>query len=199
MPRTMWRRSRGVESSHRCAATRTCRRRRRASWASPPVSSATRCASTTWRERDAVTERVTAPLSDIVAELTGPTGPETRFAEQVVERRVEFDALVELLLRDATPGVDPEGGRTGRTCCRGGLSRRAAPVARLGLPIARCATRRCSRPTSVISRPTTRWTCGGRSSSTVGSAVGVASQPASHRVAASARTTRSASERSKLG
>lgn len=55
----------------------------------------------------AVTERLTAPLTDIVAELTGPTGPETRFAEQVVERRVEFDALVELLLRDATPGVDP--------------------------------------------------------------------------------------------
>jgi len=54
-----------------------------------------------------VTERLTAPLSDIVAELTGPTGPEARFAEQVVERRVEFDALVELLLRDATPGVDP--------------------------------------------------------------------------------------------
>lgn len=45
-------------------------------------------------------------LAGIVATLTGPTGPEARFAEQVSDRGVEFEALVELLLRNATPGVD---------------------------------------------------------------------------------------------
>ena len=54
----------------------------------------------------AVSERAAPPLSDLVARLAGPTGPEVRFAEQVTERHVEFGALVELLLRDATPGVD---------------------------------------------------------------------------------------------
>jgi len=56
-----------------------------------------------------VTEHATPSLSDLVADLTGPSGPEARFAEQVSERRVEFDALVELLLRDATPGIGMEG------------------------------------------------------------------------------------------
>ncbi len=69
-----------------------------------------------------VTDRVTAPLPDLVAELTGPTGPEARFAEQVAERRVEFDALVELLLRDATPGVDAdEAARVARAVAAGCL------------------------------------------------------------------------------
>ncbi len=47
-------------------------------------------------------------VDELTAVLIGPSGPEVRFAEQIVERRVEFDALVELLLRDRTPGRDPE-------------------------------------------------------------------------------------------
>ena len=77
-------------------------------------------------------DRMTPALSDLLAELTGPTGPEARFADEIAERRVEFDALVELLLRDATPGVDSERGRPGGARGRSGVSRRAASVARLG-------------------------------------------------------------------
>ena len=49
-----------------------------------------------------------ADLDAIVEVLAGPTGPRTRFAEQIAERRVEYDALVELLLRQGTEGADPE-------------------------------------------------------------------------------------------
>jgi nitrogen fixation protein NifQ len=35
-------------------------------------------------------------------------GPETRFAEEVADRRVEFDAIVELLMRQRTAGVPLE-------------------------------------------------------------------------------------------
>ncbi|NTU70672.1 MAG: nitrogen fixation protein NifQ [Coriobacteriia bacterium] len=53
-------------------------------------------------------ERTQPDLDAAVADLLGPEGPESRFAAQVAERRVEFDALVELLERDATPGVDSD-------------------------------------------------------------------------------------------
>jgi len=53
-----------------------------------------------------VTASAPVELSELVAALTGPAGPEARFADAVAERRVEFDALVELLVRDATPSVD---------------------------------------------------------------------------------------------
>jgi nitrogen fixation protein NifQ len=54
----------------------------------------------------ALTESTAPEMATLVADLAGPTGPETRFTEQVAERRVEFDALVELLLRDVTGGID---------------------------------------------------------------------------------------------
>jgi len=61
-------------------------------------------------------------FAGIVDTLTGALGPEARFAEQVSERRVEFDALVELLLRDATPSVDPsEARRVARAVAAGCL------------------------------------------------------------------------------
>lgn len=42
----------------------------------------------------------------LLDELSGQNGPRTRFAAEVAERRVEFDAIVELLMRERTPGVD---------------------------------------------------------------------------------------------
>jgi nitrogen fixation protein NifQ len=47
-------------------------------------------------------------LCGIVERLVGPNGPEARFAAEVEERRVEFDALVETLMRDATMGPNPQ-------------------------------------------------------------------------------------------
>ncbi|MDR3686395.1 MAG: nitrogen fixation protein NifQ [Coriobacteriia bacterium] len=55
-----------------------------------------------------VPDRATSVLPYLVAELTGPNGPVVRFSEQVAERRVEFQALVELLVHDTTPGVDSD-------------------------------------------------------------------------------------------
>lgn len=46
-----------------------------------------------------------APRCD-VTQLLGSDGPEARFAEQVAERRVEFDAIVDLLVRQRTAGCD---------------------------------------------------------------------------------------------
>jgi len=46
-------------------------------------------------------------LAAIVEPLVGEHGPRTRFAAEVAERRVEYDALVELLLAQASEDVDP--------------------------------------------------------------------------------------------
>jgi nitrogen fixation protein NifQ len=46
-------------------------------------------------------------LPRLVELITGPLGAEARFAAEIDERRVEFDALVEMLERDATPGPEP--------------------------------------------------------------------------------------------
>jgi len=47
-------------------------------------------------------------LEGVVERLDGPNGPRAHFADEVAERRVEYEALVDLLLRQATAGVDPE-------------------------------------------------------------------------------------------
>jgi len=43
-------------------------------------------------------------VESIVERIAGPAGPESRF--DVEERRVEYDAIVELMVRERTPGVD---------------------------------------------------------------------------------------------
>ncbi len=45
-----------------------------------------------------------AHITRIVDELSGPHGPAARF--DVEGRRVEFDAIVELMVRERTPGLD---------------------------------------------------------------------------------------------
>lgn len=40
-------------------------------------------------------------MRDVIDTLLGPSGPQTRFSAEVTERRVEFEALTELLLRHA--------------------------------------------------------------------------------------------------
>ena len=63
-----------------------------------------------------------AEVRAAVEAITGPDGPETRFAEQVVERRVEYEAIVGLLLLQATPGIDDgEAGRVARAIAAGCL------------------------------------------------------------------------------
>lgn len=62
------------------------------------------------------------PLANLADELTGPRGPEARFAEHLEERRVEFEAVAELLARSTTPGVDGcEAGRVARAVAAGCL------------------------------------------------------------------------------
>jgi len=46
---------------------------------------------------------VPAHIEALVEQLSGPMGPEARFA--VSERQVEFDAIVELMVREHTPGI----------------------------------------------------------------------------------------------
>ena len=48
--------------------------------------------------------RTPAELSGIVAVLTGPSGPTSRFP--ISERRVEVDAITDLLMHSTTPGID---------------------------------------------------------------------------------------------
>jgi nitrogen fixation protein NifQ len=43
-------------------------------------------------------------IDSIVEQLTGPEGPEARF--DVAARRVEYDAIVELMVRERTAGID---------------------------------------------------------------------------------------------
>ncbi len=43
-------------------------------------------------------------MDALVEQLTGPDGPEVRF--EVEERRVEYQAIVELMVRERTPGID---------------------------------------------------------------------------------------------
>ncbi len=45
-------------------------------------------------------------IAALVDELSGPNGPQSRF--DVEERRVEHDAIVELLVRGRSPGIDHE-------------------------------------------------------------------------------------------
>lgn len=45
-------------------------------------------------------------ITALVEERYGPEGPHARF--DVDERRVEYDAIVELLVRERTPGLDIE-------------------------------------------------------------------------------------------
>lgn len=47
-------------------------------------------------------------LSATVRTLTGCGGPLTSFGPQIDDRRVEFDAIAELLLANVTPGLEPE-------------------------------------------------------------------------------------------
>jgi nitrogen fixation protein NifQ len=59
------------------------------------------------------------------ATLTGPNGPEARFATEVEDRRVEFEAIVEMMLRERTPGVDAEAAdRVARAIAAGCLGER---------------------------------------------------------------------------
>ena len=61
--------------------------------------SASTCTSNT-RERD--------DLCAAIAKLIGKCGPRERFAGDVAERRVEYDAIVEHLLTHSSDEVDPE-------------------------------------------------------------------------------------------
>jgi nitrogen fixation protein NifQ len=54
---------------------------------------------------DAVSDRT---LCQIVDTLLGPDGPEARFSAEVDDRRVEYDAIVEMLLTQVTEGVSRE-------------------------------------------------------------------------------------------
>ena len=47
-----------------------------------------------------------AEVCDAVERLSAGGGPVERFASEVADRRVEFDAIVDLLLASATPGAD---------------------------------------------------------------------------------------------
>lgn len=44
-------------------------------------------------------------LRAVIDEIAGPNGPEQRF--DVADRRVEYDAIVELMVRERTNGLDP--------------------------------------------------------------------------------------------
>lgn len=57
-------------------------------------------------------------LAACVARLVGPDGPRARFA--IEERRVEYDAIVELLLQGVTPGVDRDEAETIAACVAAG-------------------------------------------------------------------------------
>jgi len=46
-------------------------------------------------------------LKAVVAWLIGSEGPGVRFADEISERRVEYDAVVELLLVHPSAGIDP--------------------------------------------------------------------------------------------
>jgi len=49
-----------------------------------------------------------ATLDDSTRALLGRDGPEARFAEEVADRRVEFDAIVELMMRERTTSANTE-------------------------------------------------------------------------------------------
>jgi hypothetical protein len=44
-------------------------------------------------------------LAALVEAVTGPRGPEARLAEEIAERRVEYDAIADLLTSQATRGI----------------------------------------------------------------------------------------------
>lgn len=48
--------------------------------------------------------RIPEHMDSLVKQLTGPDGPGTRF--DVAARQVEYDAIVELMVRERTPGLD---------------------------------------------------------------------------------------------
>jgi nitrogen fixation protein NifQ len=56
---------------------------------------------------DATPMLADADVRGAVARFSAGGGPPERFAEQVAERRAEYDGLVGLLLVHSTPGVDP--------------------------------------------------------------------------------------------
>jgi nitrogen fixation protein NifQ len=53
-----------------------------------------------------------ADVLEAMTRFSASDGPIERFAEQIAERRVEYDGIVGLLLVHSTPGVDPREAET---------------------------------------------------------------------------------------
>ena len=49
-----------------------------------------------------------ATVDDSARTLLGAQRPEVRFADEVADRRVEFDAIVEMMMRERTKSVDAD-------------------------------------------------------------------------------------------
>ena len=55
-----------------------------------------------------MTSDTCADIATVVKAVTGAGGPQLRFADEIADRRVEYDAIVDLLVSQATPDIPRE-------------------------------------------------------------------------------------------